>query len=117
MKKIEYEIFTNLFDPRKDIDFGYHVKQYVRVKIGRYKEDIAQITKVNKKGVIVQIVPRINFADIQDRMRQIEVEYAKINIKDDEIGRAKNERFRQLVDPKGSDRNRADKKKLTPADF
>lgn len=73
LKKIQFELFSNIFQYKEVIQSDFKVQQYIRIRVGMYRGDLAQITKINKKGVVVQVVPRINFSDIRERMKQIEI--------------------------------------------
>ena len=70
IKKIEFEIFAHLFDERYVPINNFKVEQYVRVKVGAYKDDVGQITKLNNRSAVVQLIPRISFPLINLRMSE-----------------------------------------------
>lgn len=44
----------------------------MKVKCGAYKDDLGQITQINKNGVVLQLIPRISFDLIDLRMKEMD---------------------------------------------
>jgi transcription elongation factor SPT5 len=117
IKKIEFEMYSQLFEEAYTPINDFKREQYVRVKVGAYREDIGQIVKVNKRGAVVQLVPRISFGLINLRMG--EIDGLSRNFTEPEIMKIKNEILKRLTNPRVTYRadERPPKKKLSQSDF
>ncbi len=90
----------------------------MKIKIGVYRDDLAQITKVHKNGVTVQVVPRVSFETIKKRFDEID----KLNegkpielISEPQKKKLKQEIFKKLTSHKTSypEKERPVQKKLS----
>ena len=72
LQKISFEIFSNLFYEKPLNYTNFKQKDYVEVKVGVYKGDMGKITKVERSGMTVQLVPRVNFEFLNKKLKQVE---------------------------------------------
>ena len=101
LQKIEFEVFSHLFGDKAPKTHDYKSQDYIKIKTGVYAGDLAQITKVHKNGVIVQVVPRINFTELAKRLQSYEANYARLHT-EEEIMKGKNMMLREFMNPRAT---------------
>ena len=65
LKRIEFELFSNLFWEQPQKQHGFKKGDYVKIKHGVYEGDIALINQASKHFAMVQVVPRVNFITLE----------------------------------------------------
>jgi transcription antitermination factor NusG len=64
LSKIEFSAYATLFGLAEINVKGFQVGQYVRIKKGKYEGDLGLIRKINRNGVVLEVVPRIDFSGL-----------------------------------------------------
>lgn len=58
--KLEDEDYEKLFKERQNTAISIKKDDYVRVRVGLYKDDLGKVMEVRKKHIDVMLAPRIN---------------------------------------------------------
>lgn len=71
LQKIQYEGFTALFSEKNKKDDRFKPGDYIVINKGVYSGDLARVFKVNKQNLTVEIIPRINFPELNKKLQYL----------------------------------------------
>ena len=72
MEKVNPNVLENILFPELEKVERFEIGNYVRVTKGLYKGDLAQITGKTSGRVTVQLVPRLNFEELNNKIKFFE---------------------------------------------
>lgn len=70
--KLEDEDYEKLFKERQNTAISIKKDDYVRVRMGLYKDDLGKVMEVRKKHIDVMLAPRINIQELNNRIKNLQ---------------------------------------------
>lgn len=70
--KLEDEDYEKLFKERQNTAISIKKDDYVRVRVGLYKDDLGKVMEVRKKHIDVMLAPRINIQELNNRIKNLQ---------------------------------------------